>query len=186
MTDRPAIREQYAAALYTHHYGGQPTGDTWRGTRDDYLATADVLLPVHEQLQERADQAFARSEKSYHHAATFQTRLDDAREWARRNLPADQAERLYAVLRGDIPAGDDSGELDPPKQAIDATQSTEQSIFRPTRGDGTPYRHHEIVAEGWAYCDGCRTWIRGYTERNAHRCEPVVQVSQQPKETPDA
>lgn len=46
MTDQPTIREQCAAALYARHYGGQPSGDTWRGTRDHYLGMADVVLSV--------------------------------------------------------------------------------------------------------------------------------------------
>ncbi|GHG15302.1 hypothetical protein ACFFSH_40420 [Streptomyces filamentosus] len=38
-------------------------------------------------------------------AVTFQTRLDAARDWARRNLPADQRDALLRVLRGDATAG---------------------------------------------------------------------------------
>ncbi|MGQ4353145.1 hypothetical protein [Streptomyces drozdowiczii] len=41
---------------------------------------------------------------------------------------------------------------------------------RPTHPDGTPYRYHEIVAEGWEHCDGCRTWGRGWTAENPHDC----------------
>ncbi|MGW4050830.1 hypothetical protein ACWENA_08350 [Streptomyces sp. NPDC004779] len=34
-------------------------------------------------------------------AVTFQTRIDNARHWARRNLPTDQRDELLRVLRGD-------------------------------------------------------------------------------------
>jgi len=40
---------------------------------------------------------------------------------------------------------------------------------RPSHPDGTPYRYHEIVAEGWDFCDGCRLWTTG-TVSNPHRC----------------
>ncbi|MFJ5785375.1 hypothetical protein [Streptomyces hydrogenans] len=39
-------------------------------------------------------------------AVTFQTRIDAARDWARRNLPADQQTELLRVLRGDTSRGD--------------------------------------------------------------------------------
>lgn len=34
-------------------------------------------------------------------AVTFQIRIDAARDWARRTLPADQVEQLLGILRGD-------------------------------------------------------------------------------------
>lgn len=40
---------------------------------------------------------------------------------------------------------------------------------RPTHPDGTPYQYAEITAEGWGYCDGCRTWSTGTPER-PHQC----------------
>jgi hypothetical protein len=40
---------------------------------------------------------------------------------------------------------------------------------RPTHPDGTPYRYHEIKAEGWGYCDGCRMWSTATPER-PHQC----------------
>lgn len=40
---------------------------------------------------------------------------------------------------------------------------------RPTHPDGTPYRYHEAVAEGWGYCDGCKLWSTG-TPRRPHQC----------------
>ena len=44
---------------------------------------------------------------------------------------------------------------------------------RPTHPDGTPYRYHEIVAEGWGHCDGCRQWGQ-WTAENPHECaEPL-------------
>ncbi|MFJ6073669.1 hypothetical protein ACIQFU_22980 [Streptomyces sp. NPDC093065] len=41
---------------------------------------------------------------------------------------------------------------------------------RPTHPDGTPYRHHEIKAEGWEHCDGCRLWGQGWTAESPHQC----------------
>lgn len=41
---------------------------------------------------------------------------------------------------------------------------------RPTHSDGTPYRHHEIKAEGWEHCDGCRLWGQGWTAESPHQC----------------
>jgi hypothetical protein len=41
---------------------------------------------------------------------------------------------------------------------------------RPTHPDGTPYRYHEIKAEGWGFCDGCRMWSTGTVDR-PHRCD---------------
>ncbi|MBT3077658.1 hypothetical protein [Streptomyces sp. COG21] len=46
----------------------------------------------------------------------------------------------------------------------------EKASGRPTHPDGTPYRYHEIVAEGWGHCDGCRTWGQGWTAENPHNC----------------
>ncbi|MFE1515845.1 hypothetical protein ACFW9I_03250 [[Kitasatospora] papulosa] len=40
---------------------------------------------------------------------------------------------------------------------------------RPTHPDGSPYRYHEIVAEGWGHCDGCRQWGQ-WTAENPHEC----------------
>jgi len=40
---------------------------------------------------------------------------------------------------------------------------------RPTHPDGTPYQYHEIVAEGWGHCDGCRLWSTGTVAR-PHQC----------------
>ncbi|MET9138871.1 hypothetical protein [Streptomyces parvulus] len=41
---------------------------------------------------------------------------------------------------------------------------------RPTHPDGTPYRHHEIKAEGWEHCDGCHLWGQGWTAGTPHQC----------------
>lgn len=40
---------------------------------------------------------------------------------------------------------------------------------RPAHPDGTPYSYHEIVEEGWGFCDGCRMWSTGTVAR-PHRC----------------
>jgi len=40
---------------------------------------------------------------------------------------------------------------------------------RPTHLDGTPYRYHEIKAEGWGHCDGCHLWGQ-WTVANPHEC----------------
>lgn len=47
---------------------------------------------------------------------------------------------------------------------------------RPTHPDGTPYRYHEIAAEGWGHCDGCRQWGQWTTE-NPHECAQPSKVS---------
>lgn len=41
---------------------------------------------------------------------------------------------------------------------------------RPTNADGTPYGFHQLRAEGWEHCDGCRVWGQGWTADNPHRC----------------
>jgi hypothetical protein len=51
---------------------------------------------------------------------------------------------------------------------------------RPTHPDGTPYSYHEIVAEGWGYCDGCRLWTTGTVAR-PHQCaETYMQAAANP------
>jgi hypothetical protein len=53
---------------------------------------------------------------------------------------------------------------------------------RPTHPDGTPYRYHEINAEGWEHCDGCGLWGQ-WTIANPHECaNDRVQPTDQPKE----
>ena len=47
---------------------------------------------------------------------------------------------------------------------------------RPTHSDGTPYRYHEIVAEGWEHCDGCRQWGQ-WTIRDPHDCQQTINVT---------
>ncbi|MET9467415.1 hypothetical protein ABZY44_21930 [Streptomyces sp. NPDC006544] len=60
----------------------------------------------------------------------------------------------------------------------------EQSLFRPEHEDGTPYRYNEMAAEGWDYCDGCRTWIRGHTADEPHVCgSPIHAIA---VDAPDA
>ena len=46
---------------------------------------------------------------------------------------------------------------------------------RPTHPDGSPYRYHEIVAEGWGHCDACRQWGQ-WTAENPHECAQPAQV----------
>ncbi|MFJ2568978.1 DUF6085 family protein [Streptomyces halstedii] len=58
----------------------------------------------------------------------------------------------------------------------------EKTSGRPTHPGGTPYRYHEIAAEGWNHCDGCRTWGQGWTAENPHDC-PGTYVKG-PKEAP--
>ncbi|MGQ4393754.1 hypothetical protein ACN6K5_003540 [Streptomyces violaceoruber] len=40
---------------------------------------------------------------------------------------------------------------------------------RPAHPDGTPYRYHEIVAEGWGFCVGCHMWSTATVDR-PHTC----------------
>ncbi|MFD5676145.1 hypothetical protein [Streptomyces sp. NPDC127040] len=127
---------------------------------------------AYEEMRQRAEKAGARSEKSYRHAATFQTRLGDAREWARRNLPADQAERLYAVLRGDLPTRDGGGELDPPEEmSMPDASPTVQGRCPACRGESL------MLAGG------------GYVTCRRLACldpEAATRALELPKETPDA
>jgi hypothetical protein len=57
-------------------------------------AVADAVLT-------RTLRAEAAAEADRRNAINFQTRLDAARDWARRNLPQDQQTDLLRVLRGD-------------------------------------------------------------------------------------
>lgn len=41
---------------------------------------------------------------------------------------------------------------------------------RPGHPDGTPYRYHEIVAEGWEFCEGCHMWSTA-TPDHPHQCQ---------------
>lgn len=47
---------------------------------------------------------------------------------------------------------------------------------RPTHADGTPYRYHKIVAEGWGHCDGCRQWGQ-WTIQDPHDCQHTINVT---------
>ena len=47
---------------------------------------------------------------------------------------------------------------------------------RPTHPDGTPYRYHEIAAEGWGHCDGCRQWGQ-WTIQDPHYCQQTINVA---------
>ncbi|MFJ6069099.1 hypothetical protein ACIQHU_39420 [Streptomyces tendae] len=54
--------------------------------------------------------------------------------------------------------------------------SVREQRERPTHPDGTPYRYHEIVAEGWGFCVGCHTWSTATAER-PHTCLGPNQVA---------
>ncbi|MFI5739204.1 DUF6085 family protein [Streptomyces anulatus] len=82
-----------------------------------------------------------------------------------------------AAARQALGALDDAGLLDTYR---------EKASGRPTRPDGTPYRYHEIVAEGWGYCDGCRTWGQGWTAENPHDCASTYVKGPTTEEAPDA
>ncbi|MFJ1827434.1 hypothetical protein [Streptomyces sp. NPDC088178] len=47
---------------------------------------------------------------------------------------------------------------------------------RPTHPNGTPYRYHEIVAEGWGHCDVCRQWGQ-WTAEDPHDCPKPDRVA---------
>lgn len=47
---------------------------------------------------------------------------------------------------------------------------------RPTHPDGTPYRYHEIAAEGWGHCDGCHQWGQ-WTPESPHECTQEQHVA---------
>ncbi|WP_445023572.1 hypothetical protein [[Kitasatospora] papulosa] len=78
------------------------------------------------------------------------------------NLPGNMGEHVANAVTEAIRPGAVLRQAAPPvpREASD----------RPTHPDGTPYRYHEIVAEGWGHCDGCRTWGRGWTAENPHDC----------------
>ncbi|MDX5569831.1 hypothetical protein PYK79_50085 [Streptomyces sp. ID05-04B] len=55
---------------------------------------------------------------------------------------------------------------------------------RPTHADGSPYRHHEMKAEGWGFCEGCRMWSTA-TPEHPHQCTGThdhVRATDQTKE----
>lgn len=72
-----------------------------------------------------------------------------------------------ARIRATTPTWDPVADLI--EAALNGTPNTRKSTGRPTHPDGTPYNHGEIVAGGWEYCDGCRTWGQWTTEK-AHDC----------------
>lgn len=59
------------------------------------------------------------------------------------------------------------------------TPLPERQGNRPTHPDGTPYRYHEIVAEGWGHCDGCHQWGQ-WTIKNPHECKQDIRVTVAP------
>ncbi|MGW8719651.1 hypothetical protein ACWGNR_10120 [Streptomyces althioticus] len=69
-----------------------------------------------------------------------------------------------------------------PCPTIRAIDQPKEQRERPTHPDGTPYRYHEITAEGWEHCDGCGLWGQ-WTVTNPHECaNDRVQPADQPKE----
>ncbi|MFJ7269385.1 hypothetical protein ACIQV3_22535 [Streptomyces sp. NPDC099050] len=107
MTDQPTLRDRAIdAAKQTINALGMWLPPAGRE------AVVDAVAAVHEAELHTARQR----------AVTFQHRLDDARIWARTNLPADQQYDLLAILGGRegrttpaIPAT-----LEPPKETPDA------------------------------------------------------------------
>jgi hypothetical protein len=67
------------------------------GAWPDHPRTLETLADNVEQLVD------AELETSQRQAVLFQTRIYVARDWARRNLPAEQQAGLLAALRGDQP-----------------------------------------------------------------------------------
>lgn len=82
-----------------------------------------------------------------------------------------------AAARAALGALDDAGLLDIYRTVASG---------RPTHPDGTPYRHHEIVAEGWKHCDGCHTWGQGWTAENPHDCPATYVKGPTTEEASDA
>ncbi|MFG2748053.1 hypothetical protein [Streptomyces xanthophaeus] len=118
--DQPELRQRYAKALYEYANPGHQWEDAHPDDLHCYGGDGYAVLAVRDDeltaAKARADQAEAGLEAVRQRAARFARRIDYARDWARRNLPADQQERLLKVLRGDIPTRDSSNALDPPKE----------------------------------------------------------------------
>ncbi|MFG3488514.1 hypothetical protein [Streptomyces sp. NPDC047972] len=107
-------------------------------------ASLDLRDAVIDLLQARAEHANTAADQACRFAITFQTRIDDARDWGRRNLDTDQQEQLLRVLRGDSSV---PGQTDP------APAEEPQSELRV--GDKATCRHCdlEIIWEPW-FWDG--------------------------------
>lgn len=88
-------------------------------------------------------------------------RLHDAEEAVKRVRA--ESTRIRAVTRTWEPVAD---LID---AALDGTSQPREQRERPTHPDGTPYRYHEMAAEGWGFCDGCRMWSTATPER-PHQC----------------
>lgn len=90
-TGQPGLAEEYARG--------------WIDIQSKYRDALQTISQLERELYQARQQAIR-----------FQTRLDEVRNWARRNLPVSQQERLAEVLRGDVPRRDHPAELDPPKE----------------------------------------------------------------------
>ncbi|MCY0959949.1 hypothetical protein [Streptomyces sp. H27-H5] len=115
-----------------------------------------------DEATDRTEEALVTAERC--HLENHHARVEDGR--ADREALA----RVRAAI-SDL-AGERLLSSDMRKAVVTAIERpAEQSILRPTHDDGTPYQYNEIVVEGWSHCDGCRTWIRGYTGSNPHLCD---------------
>lgn len=90
MTDQPPIRDRAIGAVAQALNAGR----YWLPTEGQAIAVDTVLALTESEL-----------EAARRRAITLVERIDAARTWARQHLTAEQAEQLYAVLRGDQPKG---------------------------------------------------------------------------------
>ncbi|MFJ6559989.1 hypothetical protein ACIQMV_08910 [Streptomyces sp. NPDC091412] len=154
--DWQAIAQMHAAA--TGRTGMGPV----RGVVED---VADVRAHA-EQYRHFADAARGASgARDYPDLTDTILALRDRAEQAEAALTRVRAEsaRIRAATRTWEPVAD---RID---AALDGTDQPREQRERPTHPDGTPYRYHEMVAEGWEFCDGCRMWSTATPER-PHQC----------------
>ncbi|MER6778442.1 MULTISPECIES: hypothetical protein [unclassified Streptomyces] len=104
---RTELRDRYAKAIYEYANPRYRWEDAHPDDLHCYGSDAYAVLSVRDaeltDARARADQAEAGLESSRRRAVLFVERIDAARAWARQHLSAEQAEQLYAVLRGDQP-----------------------------------------------------------------------------------
>ncbi|WP_333757973.1 hypothetical protein [Streptomyces sp. ISBFB 2968] len=155
------LREQLAVALdnaYSDHYQvgyGLPLEEmTEAGLSVLHRATSEVSAQA-DSLQERLRLAHQARRAKEHQLDDIRRALCDA-----------------GFMNDDDPYGH-ADLADVIRQVGEALREKPTGVReqreRPAHPDGTPYRYHEIVAEGWEFCEGCHTWSTATIER-PHTC----------------
>ncbi|MBQ0974535.1 hypothetical protein KBZ00_25905 [Streptomyces sp. RK31] len=159
-------------------------GQLYKENAAAVTALADMARKRNEQM-DRAD----RAEAALARVRGLADRLDEFAE----NALKTSDRQLYTAIANDIrnhatPAATqatDDACCGKPEGALcvhDVTPPIGEQRERPTPPDGTPYRYHEITAEGWEHCDGCGLWGQ-WTVANPHECaNDRVQPADQTKE----